>query len=180
MKNTLRFPLLLLVIGFAFSFSSCTKDTPFNFTYTLDPIIFTCPDLPFDGNVKVFEDTVITRDIEAELNKYGASLQDISSMTLKSISLNTTQNGVTFNGIDYVESYINSPGLTETKLAYKVGIPQDGQTHLEMDNNYSELADFIKADQFSLKVQGYNTTDYATTKMNIQVTFNIKGVVPAK
>lgn len=181
MKNIIRLSFLVVVIGFSMVLNSCNQDVPFKFTYTLDPYAFTCPAMPFDGTEKVFGDTVITRDIEAELNQYGASLQNVTSMKLKAITLNITSTGATFDGIDYLTSYINSTGLPETKLAYKTSIPQTGLTSISMDNNYSELVDFIQADTFKVNVKGYNTVDFPNpTDMTVQVSFDISGMVPAK
>ena len=179
MKKIIHLSSIVLLLAVAFTFNSCDKDTPFDFTYTLAPIEFTSPFFPANS-LKTFSDTTFTRDIEAQLNQYGASLQDVSSMQLKAITVNILSSGQTFDGVDYFESYINSTGLPETKLAYKSPVPQTGLTSLSLDNNYSELVDFIKADSFRVDLRGYNSVDLPPTDMNIQISFHIKGMIPAK
>ena len=83
MIKKLTLPLLAVAAIFScFTFTSCVKDTPFDFDINLDSMKFTI-DTCSTAGYKQWTDKAFTSNLEAQLNAIGASLQDLKSCQLK-------------------------------------------------------------------------------------------------
>ncbi len=173
---------LLMLMTFMMSgiiFTSCKKgEIEKKFDLTLNGIVLNSPAQPGSAPDTVFASQVITTGIEAKLNENGATLQNIKKIDLKSVSLSiTTPSGQTFDGIEYLVSYINAAGLGETKVAYKSPIPQTGLTTITQDSQFSDLTEYIKQSEFNFILKGYSNTAIPAMTLTADISFSITAMV---
>lgn len=179
MKTLKTISTFLFVAG-ALTFSSCKKG---DVTKTFD-LIITGAQLQvdaqaFDGNEKTFATKIITSGVEARLNEFGATLEKVDKIELKSAVLTiTSPSSQTFDGIDYLSSYITAGALPEVKVAFKVPIDQTGLTTISLDNQYTNLTDYIKSTEFTYTIKGYNSVDIPDMDVVADLTFKITATVP--
>ena len=178
MKNKLSI-LLLILISASVVFTSCEKgEVEKKFDLTLTNFV-----LNTDGRAGFGTDTtlgtqVLTTGIEAKLNENGATLQNIKKIELKSVDLTiTTPAGQTFDGIDYIASYIRAGSLGETKVAYKVPIPQTGLITINQDSQFSDLTEYIKQPEFTFILTGYNSIPVPAMTLSANISFSITVLV---
>ncbi len=170
---------LLLTLAASTIFNSCKKgDIEKKFDLTLTGIVLNSPAQPGSSPDTVFASQVITTGIEAKLNENGATLQNIKKIDLKSVSLTiTTPAGQTFDGIEYLISYINAAGLGETKAAYKAPIPQTGLTTISQDNQFADLTEYIKQNEFNFILKGYSNTAIPAMTLTADISFSVTAMV---
>ena len=171
--------ILVITLGSSVFISSCKKgDVDKKFDLSLTGIVLNVDSMNFDGNEKVFAQKLITTGIEAELNKNGATLQNIKKIELSSVDLTiTTPTGQTFDGVDYLVSYINAGTLGEAKVAYKSPIPQTSLTTISQDNQFADLTEYIKQTEFTFIVKGYNSIDLPAMTLTANIKFSVTATV---
>ncbi len=77
----------------------------------------------------------------------------IQSIKLKQLTLTITDPSTqTFSFLKSVDVYISAPGLPETQVAHKDNIPANVGNTLDLDLFDVELRDYIKADNFNLRI----------------------------
>lgn len=159
--------------------ASCDKEEDLNFDLKFENIAVTVPAMggPFN-EYKTFASEVITTGIEAELNKYGASLNDIESANLKDLTVNiTAPSGRNFDAVLFLESFASATGLSDTKIGFTEG-DLDGKTSVTFTTNFSDLAPFIKKESFGFLVRGYIDEAIATpTTLDIDFIVTVKAKV---
>ena len=178
MKKIYSFALLL-TLATSTLFNSCKKgDIEKKFDLNLTGIVLNSPAQPGSAPDTVFASQVITTGIEAKLNENGATLQNIKKIDLKSVSLTiTTPSGQTFDGIEYLISYINAAGLGETKVAYKAPIPQTGLTTITQDSQFADLTEYIKQTEFNFILKGYSNTAVPAMTLTADISFSVTAMV---
>lgn len=146
------FPLLLILFSAA-SFNACKKDgiqVKFKLNYDVDFTIESgnILNLPFD----VFTPEVTTNS-EGEFEANDTRKDKVESIKLNFIDLEiTAPQGETFSFLKHVYLYINADGLDEKRIAYKENIDNSTST-ISLDIEDVELADYIKKDSYSLRVE---------------------------
>lgn len=153
MKTTKHFLTLVLLGSLLFTFSSCEEE---NTVFFYDMVInFTVdPEAQPNGN-RVLSTTVVTTGIEAQLNDVGGSIDNVESIQLDTAyAVINTPAGTTFDIVEWVELSITAGTLPSQKIAFKSPVPQTGLDLLTFDNQFAELADYIKNDEFTLEVRG--------------------------
>ena len=173
------FVVMLMTLASGLIFNSCKKgDVEKKFDLTLNGIVLNSPAQPGSSPDTVFASQVITTCIEAKLNENGATLQNIKKIDLKSVSLTiTTPSGQTFDGIEYLVSYINAAGLGETKVAYKSPIPQTGLTTISQDSQFADLTEYIKQSEFNFILKGYCNTAIPAMTLTADISFSVTAMV---
>lgn len=171
--------VLFLTLTTGIIFNSCKKgDVEKKFDLTLTGIVLNSPAQPGSAPDTVFSSQVITTGIEAKLNENGATLQNIKKIDLKSLSLTiTAPSGQTFDGIEYLVSYINAVGLGEIKVAYKAPIPQTGLTTITQDSQFSDLTEYIKQSEFNFILKGYCNTAIPAMTLTADISFSVTAMV---
>lgn len=171
--------IFALFILSSFLFSSCDKEEDVNFDLKFENIPVTVPAMggPFN-EYKTFASEVITTGIEAELNNYGASLNDIESASLKDLTLSiTAPSGRNMDAVVFLESFVSATGLSDEKIAYTEG-DLDGKTSVTFTTNFSDLAPYIKKESFGLLVRGYIDEAVPTsTTLDIDLIVTVKAKV---
>jgi hypothetical protein len=178
--KTIKVISVFLFIAVAFTFSSCKKgDVTKTFDLVISGAQLQVDAQVFDGNEKTFSNKIITSGIEARLNEFGATLDKVDKIELKSAALTiTSPSSQTFDGIDYLSSYITAGSLAEAKVAFKVPIDQTGLTTIALDNQYTNLTEYIKSTEFTYTVKGYNSIDIPDMIIAADLTFKITATVP--
>ncbi len=177
-NQSFLFGILMLFSFSSLFLTSCDKETEseFDLPFTLPSVTVPAMGAPFDVN-KVFVSEVLTTGIEAKLNEYGASLNDIESAKLKDLRVEiTAPNGRTFDAVVFLESFVKADGLTDAKIAYSEG-SLDGKTNVTFSSQFENFAEHIKKDAFSLIIQGFidEAVPTATTlKVDFIVTVKVK------
>ncbi|MDX2001910.1 MAG: hypothetical protein SFW35_05745 [Chitinophagales bacterium] len=171
LKTTL---LGLSMCGLLF-FSSCSeKEQTVDYTveitgYTFGPFV-SPPDLWHEQAI------VETSDLEAILNDYNASLDNVKKIEPKEITITTTAPaGANFNAIQFAEVKITAPGKDTVKIAYTDGEVADGLTSISLASQGNNIMDYLRDDQFSILVRIFNNDPQATEQTyNAKVVFSVQ------
>ncbi len=176
--------LLSLFAAAAVLVSSCEKEavkveTDINSTLSVS---FSIPVDTVPG-YKEFNKQVINSDLEAKLNEYKASLDDVKSVSVESVEW-SLQDGstMTFDAIDYVDTYFMLDGGAESKIAYLNPVTHDGSKTIKLSSSGTDLKQFLSKKNFYVTSKGYTNTKILT-EQPVKVTINYKikaNVVPLK
>jgi hypothetical protein len=132
---------------------------------------------------KEFNKQVINSNLEAELNVYNASLDDVKSVVVESVEWTLIDGStITFDAIDYVDSYFTLDGGSESKIAYLNPVPHDGSKTIRLSSSGTDLKDFLAKKSFYIVSKGYTNTKIMV-EQPISITINYKiraNVVPLK
>jgi hypothetical protein len=149
----------LLVAVSLFSCKKLNKLTQFNLTYDESitipansainlPFVIQTPDMTTNS-----ESTFEVNDTRKDL------IQEIK-LTQMVLTINTPASG-NYNFLKDIILYINADGLDEVKLAWQENIPNDNVKQLTLNVSNADIKEFIKKDQFNLRV--VTTTDEVIT-----------------
>ena len=96
----------------------------------------------------------VTTNIEQVFSSNNANLDLVESVTLKELTLTLTSpaNG-DFSFLDRITLYIDADGLDEQEIATKDPVPSGVGTELTFDVSGVDLKEYIKADEFTLRIQ---------------------------
>ncbi|NNK81188.1 MAG: hypothetical protein HKO93_06795 [Flavobacteriales bacterium] len=144
----------LLFITVLVLVSSCKKVdklTQFDMEYTETVIIpsSTGIDLPF---------SIVQPDIESnststfEANDTRKDLIEEIRLTQLDLTLTSPDNG-DFDFLEEIEIFIEAEGLEEKRIAYLSEVPTNSIRFLDLTVSESDLKEFIKKDEFSLRVR---------------------------
>lgn len=165
MKKHVSLTLSLIVLAFfAISTSSCdkTKNITFEVPYTVEN--FTAGPFPAGGSERtLFEQDYIT-NLEAQLNAYGASLDDIDKVVLKELTI-TALDG-TFDELNYANAHLRASGLADVQVGFISAIPQTGVSTITMDSEFSDLSEHLKQPNFELYAITYSENGFPATNMS--------------
>ncbi len=149
--------LFVLVLGLVtVGFMSCdiNKYTQFDMEFTSS---ITVPSssgisLPFD----LFSPDVTTNS-SSTFGSNNTNKELIQEIKLTKMTLDITQPGDRdFDFLEEIHIYISADGLSEVEIAFKTTIPENVD-FLELDVNENDLKEYIKKDDFKLRVK--TTTD---------------------
>lgn len=102
----------------------------------------------------------IATDSESKYENNNTSKDLVEEIFLKGLDLTiTSPDDGDFNFLKSVTIYINAEGLSEEKIAWKEDIPNDNSINLSLETTDNDLKEFIKKDEFSLRV--HTVTDEA-------------------
>ncbi len=168
----------LLFVTLAFAFNSCEnldKYTKFNLDFTQQISIeaSTAINLPFN-----FPTPPVTTNSESAFKSNNTNKDLVEKIELTKLQLTVlSPAGEDFSILKSIEVFINSPGLSETRVAWLNNVPVS-QSTIQLDVSNSDLKDYIFADTFSLKVttvtDELNTRDY---QIEIKSTFNVNAKI---
>lgn len=135
-----------------------TNNSSFNIPATAiinTPLAINTPDIETDSNSD-FENNNSRKDL-------------IESAKLKEIilTIESPETG-SFDFLDEIELFINAEGLSETRLASKFDIEENGATTLDLNvEEETELSEYLKKDNYSIRVR-------AVTDKTINQEYTIK------
>ncbi len=180
MQTLRQLPLKIFLLLFTVSvLSSCNKDEEFEFDLAFNNVAVTVGPLnaPPDKEVS-YATTVFTNPVEAELNTYGASLQDVQSAKLKTLKLRIkTPAGRTLNDISFADAWLSASTIDPTKIAYKTDVPDTDLTEIEFESQFNDLTEFLYQDNFSLLVKAFHTAvipDNTGVEIDFVITVKVK------
>ena len=165
MKKHLSLASLLLVLAFfTVCTSSCdkTKTVTFEIPYTVEN--FTAGPYPAGGSERTLFTQSYVTNLEAQLNAYGASLDDIDKVVLKDLTV-TALNG-TFDELNYANARLVATGLTDVQVGFVTAIPQTGETTISMTPQFDDLSEHLKQPNFQLLAITYSENGYPATNMS--------------
>lgn len=165
MKKHLSPALLLVVLAFfAVCTSSCdkTNNILFEIPYTVEN--FTAGPYPVGGSERILTTEDYQTNLEAQLNEYGASLDNIDKVVLKDMTI-TALDG-TFDGLDYASAWLRVPGLDDVQVGFFTAIPQTGLTSITLEPQYDDLSEHLKQPNFEMYAKTYSSSGYPATNMS--------------
>lgn len=158
MNKTYLFSIFALILSF-FSCDKIDDLTKFNIEYNEEVIIesSTVVDLP----ISVSTPEISTNSTETFENN-NTSKDLIESIKLTSMTLQITDpDDGNFNFLNAINIYISAENQEETLIAWKDEIAEDSSQTLELDTTNEDLKNYIKEDEFSLRIE--TTTDQVIT-----------------
>ncbi|MGH1335346.1 MAG: hypothetical protein ACRBFS_04400 [Aureispira sp.] len=138
-----------------FSLSACQQldkltqfDVPYTTTFTVPATPLTGLGLPID-----IMTPAIQNDNQQTYQSYNTAANMIDEVSLKELELTIlTPTGANFSFLEKAEVFISADGLPEVSLASKNPIPAGAASPLTFDVSGANLKDYIKADNFTLRV----------------------------
>ncbi len=149
--NTIITISFLFVIISFFGCKELEKLTQFNMKYTESVVIpsSTGIDLPIDLSTPA-----ISSNSESTFASNNTSKDLIEKIQLTDLELElTSPSGSDFSFLNDIEIYINASGVSETLIAWKHDIPDTQGTTLPLETTGVDLKDYIKQDNFSLRLK---------------------------
>ena len=164
--------------------SSCKKDAVKVETDILGSlsINFSIPVDTLPG-YKEYNKQIVNSNLEAKLNEYNGSLEDVKSLVVESVEW-VLINGstMTFDTIDYVDSYFALEGGSESKIAYLNPVAHDGSKTIRLTSSGNDLKQFLSQKTFYMVSKGFNNAKVLIAQP-VKITLNYKmtaNVVPLK
>lgn len=139
--------------------------------------------IPADNNpgYKEYNKQIVNSDLEAKLNEYKATLDDVKSISIESVEWTLTDGStMSFDAIDYVDSYMAIEGGSESKIAYLNPVAHDGSKSIKLSSSGNDLKQFFSQKSFYVISKGYSNTKFETAQP-VKITINYKiraSVVP--
>jgi hypothetical protein len=175
----------LSMIAFASLFiSSCKKEAVKVETDIFSKVTVSFS-IPADSTTgyKEYNKQVVNSDLETKLNEYKASLDDVRSIVVESVEWSLIDGStLTFNAIDYVDSYFMLEGGSESKIAYLNPIAHNGSKTIKLASSGTDLKQFLSQKSFYMVSKGFNNAKIEIAQP-IKITLNYKiraNVVPLK
>ena len=161
--------ILLLFFSISFLINSCQqidKFTQFDMEYYAEVTV------PATVGINLPVDLLtpsITSNAEQQFALNDTRKDLIEEIYLKQLDLNiTTPSNADFSFLEEITVYINADGLPETEIAVKLPVPNDTGYSLSLDCSQSDIQEYIKKDNFSLKLTTV-TDELLTQDYQIQV-----------
>lgn len=151
------------------------KLTQFNMDYNTSVVIpsSTAVDLPFN---------IMTPDVQSN-SESTFSINDTRKDLIQQIILKKMELTITdpadgdFSFLKSISIYISAQGLSEAKIAWLDSIPAGTGNILDLDTSDSDLKDYIKQDNFSLRL---NTVTDELLTQDYHIDINSRFFVNAK
>jgi hypothetical protein len=158
--------------------TSCNKlrhlaDINFNLPYSQEfaaPAIDSTVPIPPGGLPVSLPAVAVPTNSKTEMEKNNISSDLITVVKLKSFSQKTTTGN--FNFTDTLQVYMSAPGLPETLLAYKNGIPVNTD-NIVFDCTDKNLKEYFLQDTVYLRMQGHFKTAPPAAQYKTEFTFGI-------
>jgi hypothetical protein len=181
MKKAIIFSMLAVSALFI---SSCDKEAV-KVETDIDSKLSVSFSIPIDSvpGYKEYNKQVVNSDLEAKLNEYKASLDDVKSVMVSSVEWSLIDGStMTFDAIDYVDSYFMLEGGSESKIAYLNPVTHDGSKTIKLSSSNTDLKQFLAAKTFYMVSKGYNNAKVEVAQpVKITVNYKIRAnVIPLK
>jgi len=166
---------ILVVLGLLVSCKKKNKLTQFTMSYAQTVVIpsSTGVNLPFN----IFTPDMTTNSESTfEVNNTRKDLIQVIKLTKLDLLISSPSNG-NFQFLKSIEIYISASGLQEIMIAKKDNIPSDIGNYLNLDCLDNDLKEYIKKDQFKLRLN--TVTDQIITS-DYQILLGTKFFVDAK
>lgn len=178
MKKLLSF---ILATSMAVSIFSCKKakietDLESKLSVTFDIPVDTIPGL------KEYNKQLINSNLEQTLKDNGGSLDDVKSVSVKAVEWELIDGStMTFDAIDYVDSYFSLDGASETKVAYLNPVPHDGRKNITLSSSDIDVRSILSSKSIYVVSKGYNNQKVLTPQpVRVTVYFKIKASISPK
>ena len=176
MKTSIRFVATLVAfIVVAGSISSCKKKEKEN-TYVIEyPVSFNVP--AHTDNVEFdMVDTMLASKLSQTASAAGVSLDKVKSVKLNSMRLSIdpvdVANGATFDAYHYANAHLRTASNPEKQIAFITTVPQN-KTELTFESQHEEWVDYLKQNEFHIRVKAYHETDVPPTNYTLNVSFDV-------
>jgi len=130
---------------------------------------------------KEYNKQVVNSNLDAKLKEYNASLDDVKSVVVESVEWSLVDGStMTFDAIDYVDSYFAIDGGSESKIAYLNPVAHDGSKTIKLSSSGTDLKEFLSKSSFYIVSKGQNNTKILV-EQPVSITINYKiraNVVP--
>lgn len=150
MKGLLFCAVLLLSLGACQQIDELTQfDVPYTTTFTVPATTLAGLGLPIDLTTPK-----IQNDNQQTYQLYNTAEEKIEEIYLKELELTIlTPNGEDFSFLEEAEVFIQADGLPEVSIASKNPVPAGAGNNLVFDASGVDLKEYIKADEFTLRVR---------------------------
>jgi hypothetical protein len=181
MKKSIIFSLIAVAALFV---SSCKKEAVKVETDITSKLSISFS-IPTDENAgyKEYNKQVVNSDLEAKLNEYKASLDDVKSIIVESVEWALIDGStMNFDAVDYVDSYFALDGGAESKIAYLNPVTHNGSKSIKLVSAGTDLKRFLSQKTFYVISKGYNNSKVEVAQP-VKITINYKiraNVVPLK
>lgn len=172
---------LALTAFMAVSIFSCKKakietDLESKISITFDIPVDTVPGL------KEYNKQIVNSNLEQTLKDNGGSLDDVKSVLIKSVDWELIDGStMTFDAIDYVDSYFSLDGSSETKVAYLNPVPHDGRKSISLSSSNIDVRSILSSKTIYVVSKGYNNQKVLTPQpVKVTVYFKIKASIAPK
>lgn len=176
--------ILSLFAFVAIAISSCKKDAV-KVETDIESKLSVTFSIPVDTvpGYKEYNKQIVNSDLETKLNEYKASLDDVKSVQVTSVEWALIDGStMTFDAIDYVDSYFMLEGGSESKIAYLNPVAHDGSKLIKLGSSNTDLKQFLSQKSFYIISKGYNNAK-VLVEQPVKITINYKikaNVVPLK
>ena len=132
---------------------------------------------------KEYNKQIVTSDLESKLNEYKASIDDVRSIVVESVEWALIDGStMTFDAVDYVDTYFALESGSESKIAYLNPVAHDGSKTIKLSSSGTDLKQFLSKKTFYVVSKGFNNTRFDLAQP-VKITINYKiraNVVPLK
>lgn len=175
MKKTLTLASVVLLLAAVVTLQSCKKKEKEG-TYLLEyPVSFTAP-AHTDNSEFNLVDTMLTSKLASAMSGYGLSLDNVKSVKLHELTLSLDPAeiaaGKNFNPYQYANAQIRTTAANEAQVAFITTVPQ-GVTSLTFESQYAEWVDYLKQNEFNVRVKAYHETDVPATNYTMKISFDV-------
>lgn len=142
--------IYFILFCLSFACISCKKLTEFNIHHDTE---FVIPGTPLVNVPLIVHTPEVTTSSKFHFENNNTHPSYVKDVSLQNLTLTITKpSGKTFSFLKSAYLYINAEGLPETLIAWKDNIPAT-VTSLTMDVTEESLAEFIKKDTYTLRVE---------------------------
>lgn len=128
---------------------------------------------------KEYNKQIINSELEAKLNEYKATIDDVKSITVQSVEWSLVDGStMTFDAIDYVDSYFAQESGSESKIAYLNPVEHNGNKTIKLGSSGTDLKQFFSQKKFYMVSKGHNNAKIEVAQP-VKITLNYKIVVNA-
>jgi hypothetical protein len=132
---------------------------------------------------KEYNKQIVNSNLEAKLNEYNGSLEDVKSVVVESVEWTLIDGStMTFDAIDYVDSYFALEGGSESKIAYLNPVAHNGSKNIKLSSSGTDLKQFLSQKTFYMVSKGFNNAKVEVAQP-VKITLNYimkANVVPLK
>jgi hypothetical protein len=173
MNTTLKTVAFLTVASIVFMGGCVKKLTTFGFDYSTKGRVSTNA-FPTPGTHTLGE-TKMTSDLDSFVKAQGTSLDMLDELKIKSAIVTIEEpSGGNFDNCQNVDLWISADGSPEILIASKNPIPK-GVSTVSLDLNSTEnLANYLKAKEFTYRIKGTNTGDLPAMTMKVDAIWHAK------
>jgi len=105
------------------------------------------------GHITFITD-VIEADVDSALEANGVSRANLSALRMSDARITVLTEGYTFDPVDSVRFYMDSPGMGKTMVAWLDSVPE-GATTIDLDLNLDDLTGYLDESNFIFTATGH-------------------------